>query len=149
MKRIFFLSCLAVLAIQMHAQTYWKDAINVASYKDYDTTSFIYDISDDVKFICVDFPAVSSDDIVLFVGVPDVDAQGIGNLTWTSGATTADSVILDKTLYTQKIRRKDGTRYETTRIYLYFEEGMPAKRVSFTFVWGTAATGTIKIGWRD
>jgi hypothetical protein len=147
MKRIVFLIVLVAASIATQAQ-FWQGNYNVATYKDYDTTTFILNIDKDVHIITVDFPLVNSDDIVMKVGIPEPDGQGVGNLSWTLGATTADSIILNKTIYTSKIRNSAGTRYETTRVRLWFADAIPEGQIAFTFVWGTATTGRVRVGWR-
>jgi len=143
MKRLLVLAVIAVAALQVKAQ--WDANYNVATFKDYDSTTFFLDVSPDRHWMTVDFPTVNTNDIVMFVGVPDADGTGVRNISWDGSTATPDSVILDKTVYTKKMRRSDGTRYSSTRVSLWWADGLPEKKIALTFVWNTAATGRIKV----
>jgi hypothetical protein len=127
----------------------WKGNYNIANYVDYDSTTFFLDITKGTKWVVVDFPNLNTHDVTMFVGVPDNDNAGVGNISWDGSTVTPDSVILDSAVYTKKFRKSDGTRITQTRVYIWWTDGYPADRIAFTFVWGTAATGRIKIGWED
>ena len=144
MKRVLFIATLLVAMFRANAQEPQANW-NIATYKDYDSTTFFLGAAKGEQWITVDFATASSDDIVMFVGVRDKDGQGAGNLFWQGSTSNPDSVILNKTTHTNKIRTSNGTRYSTTRVYLWFPDGIPDDYLAFTFVWNTAATGRIKV----
>lgn len=145
MKRVLFIATLLVAMLQINAQT--QGDWNIANYVDYDSTTFFLGSARDEQWITVDFSTVNTNDIVMFVGIRDKDGQGVGNLFWQGSVSNPDSVILDKTnpAYTHKIRTSAGTRYSTSRVHLWFPDGIPDDFLAFTFVWNTAATGRIKV----
>ena len=143
MKRVLFFVALLVVAMQAKSQE--QANWNVANYYAYDTTTFFLGAAKDVKWITVDFTSVDADDIVLFVGMRDKDGQGVGNLFWDGSTSNPDSVILNRTTYARTIRTSAGTRYTTSRVYFWFSDGLPDDYLSFTFVWGSAQSGRIKV----
>lgn len=144
MKRILISIVALIFMVTTYGQTL-KASYNVATYQAYDTTTFILGAAKDVKVMMFEFATVNTDDIVLYIGLPDRDGQGVGNINWNGSTVSPDSVILNKTTYTKKIRKSDGTRYSTTRVYLYWHEGLPMEYLGVTFNWKTAATGKINI----
>lgn len=143
MKRICFLAVLAVLAIQLNAQTLRADIV-VSKYVDYDSTSFTLSAAKDVRFVIVDFASLDANDAYLKLGATGEDGIGGGYLSWT-GDAAADSTILNVATNTYKERTSSGTRRSYTRTYYWFENGIPSSFLKATFVWGSVTSGRVKI----
>ena len=145
MKKIFILLALSVCflagANAQKEQANW----NAADYYTYDTTTFFLNIAPGIRWVYFDISTLSADDAVLHVGNGGWDMESVGNLTWTSGGAAEDSVVLSTTTYAVTIRRSNGTRYTNSRVYLWFEEGIPSSYLGVTIRWNSVTSGRIKV----
>ena len=150
MKRILILSILLVAALQIHAQKL-QGSYTAARFASQDTSTFYLGAAKDVKLIYVDYTTLDQDDAELRIGAAGSDMQGWGALTWTAGATTADSLILNATsnIATSKRASNDatynGVRYTNARAWLWFPDGIPSSFVAITIYWNSVTAGKVDI----
>jgi len=146
MKKAFILFALSVFffagANAQKEQANW----NAANYYAYDTTTFILGAAKGVKSLYADITTLNANDAVMKIGIAPWDGQSAGDLSWTSGTTTADSVILSTTTFAKTIRKSDGTRYTTSRVYFWFPDGIPSDYIGVTITWNSVTSGRIKMG---
>lgn len=144
MKRIFLLTVLAVLTLQIDAQKL-RGNYNVAQYYAQDSSTFYLGIEPGTKFIYIDYTDFDTTNAYVKIGAAGNDAKGWGAISWTSGATTADSVILDNTTLTVDKNAFTGTRSSTAREYFWFTDGVPSSYIAIHVRWGNVTTGRLKI----
>ncbi len=150
MKRLVILSALVIASLQIQAQKF-QASLSAERFSAQDTSTLYLGVAEDVKLIYVDYTNLNADDAVLKVGAAGEDMQGWGGLTWTVGATTTDSLILDATSNSATSKRAsfvatyNGVRYVNSRSWLWFPDGLPSRFVAITILWNSVTTGKVDI----
>lgn len=145
MKRIFFLIVLVAATLQINAQRL-RGNYNAVDYYAQDSSTFYLGIEPGTRLVYVDFTDFDANDAYIKIGAAGNDAKGWAAISWTSGATTADSVILNVTTATSKDKNAfTGTRTSTAREYFWFSDGVPSSYIAIHVRWVSVTSGRLKV----